>query len=156
DPLFRFQRITLSTTDGFILSRVDGVLTAREILKITPVEAAEAERALLGLLCIGMVEAVATADAMARMRPPSPEELRSRVLELHASLATCDHFQVLGLTPAATPAEVEAAYCKLAKLFHPDAHHEAPLLDLQAQIEAVFVRLAEARRVLADPTLRAR
>jgi tetratricopeptide (TPR) repeat protein len=53
-------------------------------------------------------------------------------------------------------ADVDAAYCKLARLFHPDAHHEAPLLDLQSQIEAVFVRLAEARRVLGDPALRAR
>src|SRR5262249_41900035 len=36
DPLLRFQKITLTPTDGFVLSRVDGTVCAREIMQMIP------------------------------------------------------------------------------------------------------------------------
>jgi curved DNA-binding protein CbpA len=56
DPLLRFQKLALSPTDAFLLSRIDGTLTAEEVVEIAPVEADEARRSLLGLLCTGMVQ----------------------------------------------------------------------------------------------------
>ncbi len=56
DPLLRFQKITLSPVDGFLLSRVDGTLSAREVIALAPVAAEEAERSLFGLLCTGTLE----------------------------------------------------------------------------------------------------
>ena len=56
DPLLRFQRITLSPSDGFILSRVDGTLSAREVMQMLPLPAEEVQRSLFGLLCTGIVE----------------------------------------------------------------------------------------------------
>ncbi len=55
DPLLRAQRITLTPTDGFVLSRVDGTLSAHEILSLIPLPAEDVERSLFGLLCTGMV-----------------------------------------------------------------------------------------------------
>ena len=45
----------LTAFDGFVLSRADGRLTAREILSIVPKDAEDVLRALFGLLCIGFV-----------------------------------------------------------------------------------------------------
>jgi tetratricopeptide (TPR) repeat protein len=56
DPLLRFQKITLSPVDGFLLSRVDGTLSAREVIALAPVSAEEAEKSLFGLLCTGTLE----------------------------------------------------------------------------------------------------
>jgi tetratricopeptide (TPR) repeat protein len=56
DPLLRFQKVTLSPTDGYVLSRVDGVMTAREIVEMIPLPQAEVEKSLYGLLCTGIVE----------------------------------------------------------------------------------------------------
>jgi tetratricopeptide (TPR) repeat protein len=56
DPLLRFQKVPLSPVDGYILSRVDGVLTAREVIQLAPVDEREADKALLGLYCTGIVE----------------------------------------------------------------------------------------------------
>jgi DnaJ-domain-containing protein 1 len=56
DPLLRFQKLSLTPADGFLLSRIDGTLTARELLALLPVETAEAERSLLGLVATGLVE----------------------------------------------------------------------------------------------------
>ncbi|PYQ15609.1 MAG: hypothetical protein DMF80_08395 [Acidobacteria bacterium] len=59
DPLLRFQRITLSPTDGYILSRIDGTLSAREVIQLIPVPAEDVQRSLFGLLCTGVVEQAA-------------------------------------------------------------------------------------------------
>jgi len=56
DPLLRFQHLALSPTDGFVLSRVDGTLSAREIEQMIPVAPEEVRRSLLGLLSTGIVE----------------------------------------------------------------------------------------------------
>ena len=91
DPLLRFQRIQLSPLDGYVMSRVDGVLTAREVVRLVPAPRAEAERSLFGLLSTGVIEyrgerrpaaeatsapaappAGALADAVALEPPASP------------------------------------------------------------------------------------
>lgn len=56
DPLLRFQKIMLSPVDGFLLSRVDGTLSGREVIDLAPVPPEEAEKSLFGLLCTGTVE----------------------------------------------------------------------------------------------------
>ncbi len=55
DPLLRVQKITLTPIDGFVLSRIDGSLNAREVLSLIPLSAEDVERSLFGLLCTGMV-----------------------------------------------------------------------------------------------------
>ena len=59
DPLLRFQKLTLSPEDGFVLSRVDGVTSAHEIVQMIPLPAERTQRSLLGLLSTGVVEFVA-------------------------------------------------------------------------------------------------
>ncbi len=56
DPLLRFQKITLSPADGFVLSRVDGVTSAREVIQLIPLPAEETQKSLFGLLCTGILE----------------------------------------------------------------------------------------------------
>ncbi|HEY8147464.1 MAG TPA: DnaJ domain-containing protein, partial [Vicinamibacteria bacterium] len=55
-PMLGAQKLTLTPTDGFVLSRVDGTLTAREIFHLTPLPAEDTERSLFALLCTGAVE----------------------------------------------------------------------------------------------------
>jgi curved DNA-binding protein CbpA len=61
DPLLRFQKVTLSPTDGYVLSRVDGVMKARQIVEMIPLPQEEVEKSLYGLLCTGIIEFVPTA-----------------------------------------------------------------------------------------------
>jgi len=56
DPLLRFQKLTLSPADGFVLSRVDGATTAREILQMIPLPVEETQKSLFGLLSTGVIE----------------------------------------------------------------------------------------------------
>jgi len=56
DPLLRFQNITLTPTDGFVLSRVDGTLSAREVAQLMGLPPEETQKSLFGLLCTGIIE----------------------------------------------------------------------------------------------------
>ena len=72
DPLLRFQKIQLSPTDGFVLSRVDGSLSAHEIAQMIPLPAEDVERSLLGLLCTGVIEHAALPPKSPRAARPAP------------------------------------------------------------------------------------
>lgn len=184
DPLQRFQKLTLSPEDGFVLSRVDGVTSAHEIVQMIPLPPERTQRSLLGLLSTGVIEFVGvrpsrkTTPAAGGERPreaappthPAPEpppaaagpepadekaaERRREIREAWDGLKTRTHFEVLGLSRSAGQAEVKDAYFHLAKRFHPDVHHGASLGDLRDELEEVFIRLGEAHDVLRDPRKR--
>ena len=151
DPLLRFQRLNLNEKDGFLLSRVDGVLTARQILDLAPLTAEEAQLSLLGLIYTGMVEYLREAPKSAHS---SGAALASQVLEAWAALPHQSHYEVLGLASNARAAEILAAYFRLARLYHPDTHHQPGLEQLKAKLETLFARVTEAHRVISNPALR--
>ena len=48
DPRLQKQKVTLTPTDGFVLSRIDGTLSAREMLSLVPGPQEDAARSLFG------------------------------------------------------------------------------------------------------------
>ena len=76
DPRLRAHPVALTPTDGFVLSRIDGTLSAREIVDLMPLPPEETERSLLGLLCTGAIagapERPAARRAPAPPRRPAP------------------------------------------------------------------------------------
>jgi hypothetical protein len=55
DPALAPKGMGLTPTDGFLLSRVDGTLSAREVVSLIPLPLEDTERSLFGLLCTGAV-----------------------------------------------------------------------------------------------------
>ena len=148
DPLLRFQRLSLTPTDGFILSRVDGVITAQEILAMAPVGPEEAQRSLFGLLYTGMVEFLPKASA------PPPAASRAVARGARSLLPPRDGNPLRGPGRASArrpPTRSSRPTFGVAKFFHPDPHHEPELADLKDKLEALFARVTEAHRVLANP-----
>ncbi len=166
DPLLRFQKLTLSPADGFVLSRVDGLTSAREIVHMIPLPEEQTEKSLLALLSTGAIEYAAARRPAAAEPPPAPAEpppapaeapvdekaaeRRREILEAWEGLKTRNHFEVLGLPRSAGEVEVKEAYFRLARRFHPDVHHDASLGDLRDELEAVFIRVGAAYEVLRD------
>jgi len=150
DPLLRFQRITLNSTDGFLLSRVDGGSTASQILRMAPVTPEEAMRSLFGLVCTGMVEWVPAPAA-----PPARRSLRDEIVDAYDRVRGLRHHEVLGVPEGAPPTQIQEAFIRLAKLYHPDAHHAPDLVDLKDKLEALFQRVNEAHQALTPKRDRA-
>jgi tetratricopeptide (TPR) repeat protein len=68
------EQRTLTLTEGYILSRIDGQLSAREVLQVVPMEADEAERTLVGLVLTGRVALQPGPAPKARPARPRPAE----------------------------------------------------------------------------------
>ncbi|MBI5479929.1 MAG: DnaJ domain-containing protein [Deltaproteobacteria bacterium] len=62
-----------------------------------------------------------------------------------------DHFAALGLPRGTDPQLVPAAFRRLARCWHPSVHAFGPDAERSAATE-IFLRLREARAILADPT----
>ena len=61
----------LTPTDAYVLSRIDGKVTASEVIQLVPQDTEHTERSLLGLLLTGVVEFVEVAAQPAPLpRPP--------------------------------------------------------------------------------------
>jgi tetratricopeptide (TPR) repeat protein len=184
DPELRFQNIILTPTDGYVLSRVDGSLSAREVIQATPLEVEETQRSLFGLLCTGVVEFLplppkpkpsvrlprahtaappapaATPDVPAE---PTPEERahsaemearRLEIAETFDGLKGKNHFEVLGIPRGSTEAQVKEAYFRQARRYHPDARQDPALADLRDKMDAIFIRLGHAFEVLRNTRAR--
>ena len=193
DPLLRFQKVTLSPADGYVLSRVDGSVSAREIVQMNPASPEETMKSLYGLLCTGILEYLtlppktppkpearkpaavprpAATPAAERPAPgagpvpaPAPpvpstpppqaaDPRRQEILDAFEGLKAQNHFEALGIPKASGEAQVKEAYFRLAKRFHPDAHHDPALADMADKLEAVFIRLGQAYEVLRNPRSR--
>jgi hypothetical protein len=214
---------TLTLTEGYLLSRIDGVTSARQVLQLVPLDPDETERTLLGLVLTGRIEYRAAPsappvpdpeveatplivdleepepvaersdgeteeageaeldtppeEAFPELLPVAPEESwpqadagaqpscaepgpeilarRREILEIFQSLPMKNHFEVLGVEPGCTDAEVKRAYTSLAKRFHPDVHRDPRIEDLHDILEAIFIRVGEAWEVLGDARSRA-
>jgi TolA-binding protein len=75
DPILRFQKLGLTSNDGFVLSRIDGTLSAREVEQLIPLPAEEVRRSLLGLISTGVVGYI---DDETRPRPKTEAPAAAR------------------------------------------------------------------------------
>ncbi len=164
DPLLRYQRVNLDATEGYVLSRIDGVLDVAAIIALVPIAPEKTERIVLALLSTGLVEDVPRDERRrpaAKVAPlddaggPTERVRRRDVLEAWRSLGTRDHFEILGVPRDADDSAIRQAYGRLARRFHPDAHHDPALADLGDRITDVFIRTQQAFEALRDPQLRA-
>lgn len=209
---FAVEERTLTLTEGYILSRIDGQCTARQVLQLVPLDPEETEKSLLGLLLTGRVRSEPVpvrvppprrhpSEAEAEpLSPPPPSETeaepagteaepthislegdltdeppaadgtgagegaegepelqarRREILEVFQSLPLRNHFEVLGLEPGCSDAEVRRAHIAHVKLYHPDMQRDPGLADLHDVLEAIFIRIGEAWEVLGEPKSRA-
>jgi curved DNA-binding protein CbpA len=97
------------------------------------------------------------APAQAVVVSPAVKSEADEALELEQffsrlSLAET-HYQTLGVTRTASPAEIKATYHKLAKRFHPDRFRNDR--ELHARTGEAFARIAQAYETLKSTTSRA-
>lgn len=97
--------------------------------------------------------AAGRAEAKAALSP-EVSALRDEVLALHATLATLDHYALLGVSRDADVGAIKRAYLKAAKRFHPDALLRLGLADLHGPANELFARIGKAHTVLSDPASR--
>ncbi|MBI4702729.1 MAG: DnaJ domain-containing protein, partial [Deltaproteobacteria bacterium] len=89
------------------------------------------------------------AEPVARQGGPGREEIEKK----HAGLEDVTFFDLLGVDREVSAEQVESAYFRLAKSWHPD-RLPAELGDLKPKVEKIFARIHEAVRTLSDDAKR--
>lgn len=155
-PPLRLEGVTLGPADAYVLSRVDGSMTARQILAISPLPTENVASSLLAFLSAGVVERRRPSPRPVAAPTPAPSNLGRDVEQAFEGLAAKSYFEVLGISSGSGPDQVKAAYVALARKFHPDAvgDHETEAVEKMAR--AVFLRVSEAYQVLRGTSSRAR
>ena len=100
-------------------------------------------------------QAPVTAPVEVMARPDSTLDARRRDLVARASsMAGRDHYAILDIGRDASPSDVQTAFLRAAKLYHPD-RIPPELADVRSDAQTFFSRVGEAHRTLSDPLKRA-
>lgn len=76
--------------------------------------------------------------------------------QLAVTIDTLDYFQILNLTPQATPAQLRASFYGMARSLHPDKFYHIEDRELRQAINKIYKRVNEAHTILKDEVRRAR
>jgi len=85
------------------------------------------------------------------VRPATPAELETEMLQRFEQMRDQDLYQVLGVATGSLSDDVRRAYYGLAKKFHPDKFRRE---DMKAKAEKVFAHITEAYSTLSNPETR--
>jgi len=161
DPLLRFQSLSLSPEEAFILSRIDGQEPARSIFAVSPLSEEQTARALWGLLSAGViapegepdrqpVEETAQAAQSAAAAAAGEGEIRAEVESLFQQYQRQDHWQVLGLERDSSLEQIKQAFNEKARRYHPDRHQRITDSSFHEKLSFVFTRIGEAYQTLSQ------
>ncbi len=171
DPLKRFQDVNLKPEEAFVLSRVDGTQTAKDIFTLSPLSEEMTARTLVGLLKAELIEpdgdealegegapdegADRRGRREARRRPrsrpaPDADAERAEVERLFQEFPSRNHWEVLEIPQGSGLDEIQQAFFRGAKRFHPDRFRRIPAPDFQEKLSYVFRRFTEANEILTS------
>ena len=149
------ERLTLSASHGFILSRVDGTCAVSEVLSVLPQhEEALALRFLFGLLVMGVLEYnPALGDGPFRVANILRDHADRRALErmqeqtirqAYAQMRTQNPYEVLSVTPSTGRQAIEQAYEEAKGLFSRDRLLSSIRDQFRSELAVIESRLIEA------------
>ena len=169
DPVLRLQEMTSDPTEQEFVREIDGRTRLETVIESARIPRDKARHLLVALSQAGIIE---PAEAPARRGatpapttavdapsgpaavPETSAPLSSTQLGLVAqTVRSQNHYWTLGVRAKDPIRVIDQAYEAMARSFHPDRYRQRPEEDRRLAQE-IFERLAEAHRVLRDPTRR--
>jgi tetratricopeptide (TPR) repeat protein len=157
--------VNLKPEEAFVLSRVDGTQTAKDIFALSPLSEEMTARTLVGLLQADLIEPEGVeppkekarspqeaADTREASPPPAPEldAEQEEVERLFRELPSKNHWEVLGIKQGSSLDDIQQAFFRGAKRFHPDRFRRIPSPEFQEKVSYVFRRFTEANEILTS------
>ncbi len=130
----QLQAVRLTPEQGFILSRIDGKSTPREILAVTPLDEEETALALTGLIASNLVlfngeaptndASLDSADRSTKRMDLALQEKLKEIERLHKECDKLSPAELLGVSDQANADEIKRAFREKILHLHPDRYHE--------------------------------
>ncbi|HET6613346.1 MAG TPA: J domain-containing protein, partial [Kofleriaceae bacterium] len=151
----------------YVLSRIDGHTSIRDIVLISGLAADKALAAVHKLFSLGAIalpEAPAPPAAEATLEPLDAEEAaamaeevnlsdteKRRILAMRRAVHTGDHFAILGLERTADARALRRAYFRISKQFHPDRFYGRKLGHFGPWLSQIFESATRSYTILSSP-----
>jgi len=168
DPMKLYQDVDLTVDEKRVIPLFDGKRTIKEVLTQSKMGDFEALKAVYVLCSIGMLESAKPAvgakakkdEGKAPAAPPKvgrdgePPLNKTAVHKAYIDSRSQNYYELLRLDSEATSQEIEDAYHKLAKLYHPDQQFQEGMAQLKDELENISAKLKEAYTILSDESRR--
>ena len=170
DPAALFQTAELSENQKAVLTLIDGKRTMKDVCSLSKAGDFYTLKVIHLFLSLRMAEIGEISDeeerafvqevvkeAVAKQEDPvssEASEMKARFQKAYEELAAQDNHQVLGVSKNASPQDIQTAYLRLAKQYHPDRHFEAGMEEMKETLEKLFGRITEAYNALNERALR--
>jgi hypothetical protein len=173
-----FQDVDFPAEEKHVLSLFDGRRTIKEVLAESRLSDFDALRAVYVFYSIGMLEDKSGRGPVQEGPEEKPEDAAAPGQETGGEARRQDHYEVLNVEKDAAPAEIKAAYQRLARLYHPDPvgfawdviiedaykklarlylpeeQEQEGMKQMTAELEEMFGKVNEAYKVLSDESSR--
>lgn len=150
--------VWLPADAAYMLSRIDGRMSIREILSLIPgLEAARAKLLYTLIYCGFVARSVPSRGMPAAVGAPpsvSGNAHRDLVESTYRRIDWFSHYDLLAISRNASAEEIERAYRSRYPLFDPILARQPGLAGLRKQFTVLRSRLALAHEVLSSPTSR--
>lgn len=150
------EKLGLTSSEGFVLSRVDGRTAIRDIVSILPPDMEEATyRFLYGVLVLGMVQfntkesgtrLFSLRDLVDKHRAFEETALneRTRIRETYLAIRSQAPHEVLGVPLQGSPDEIKSAYERRREEFDPSSFLPEVQRELKEELQIIESRFVEA------------
>ena len=161
--LFRIADLTPEQKN--IYAMINGSRTIEELCSLSMVGDFNTYKAIYALLAVRIVEPGTAEEVRTAPRDTAraasgdngePDAgtadpvSRDAIQEAYAALDKQDHYQILGVDKAISPAELKKVYFRLAKRYHPDSYTEPDMADMKTKLETLFTRINHAYETLSN------
>jgi len=158
------QGLRLTPSEGFLLSRIDGVTPWTSLRHIAGMPADEVDACLERWIAQGIVavapgpagEGATARDGASELDPTLDLalDLQRSILAFEAGLDRPYH-ALLGVPADADLRTIKRAFFALSKQYHPDRYFRRRVGSFGPRLERIFKRIALAYEMLSDPAVRA-
>lgn len=149
----------LNESEHFALTRAHDTISAGELIQLIPESDTSAEEVLRGLFVLGLVKMVADEEvpSAAAQEPTVSGNYRLEIENMMVSFQNGNLYKILSVEKNAGQDEIQDAYYKLAKRYHPDLFQSDEFSDdIRSRAELIFSYINKAYSTLRDPSLRER
>jgi len=159
DPLKLYQDVDLTGDEKRVISLFDGKRTIKEVLALAKAGDFEALKAVHVFYSIGVLEEAEGGELRqdgpaASVGEPGTLIDRISVHKAFIDSKSQNHYELLGLDSEASQKEIEAAYQKYARVYHPDQQFKDGMEQLKDELEELFSKVKEAHAILSDDSRR--
>lgn len=173
-----FQELKLTPEDFFILSRINGALTVKQIVQIVGFPFEKVSLSLQKLLDQQVISIKQEDTDEKKIKQPIeghhpsmielldqedkdpilskiPRSFRNRILLQFQELPKMNYFEMLEVSPSATSEEIQNSYLRLVKEFHPDRMRGQEAGHYKQKLESIFDKIQEASQKIRHDNQRA-